>query len=249
MSIPKLRAAAFAFALSFLAASDAAGQMFSYGINRPHAVQSVSFSYTLVDFSYAGSGTPEPSFEFEAPVYGVVYTRPNVMVSVGYGADDTARDLRLLDASIFTWGEFRLAESSRGRLYLPIVLHTNYRRVAPRGEEDSLVDAFNITAIGLGSGLGYHHRVGDALQLHLRAFPVIALALRAFGDSAGSSRLIDGGIQLHAPGLIGKFGLTAGYGFRAQAWNIGESSLVPQSSNDLFDYTGSQQVLLVGINW
>ena len=240
-----------ALVLVFLStvASESNGQMFSYGVNRPQAVQSVSFSYTLVDFSYNRSGIPEPSFEFEAPIYGIVYTRPNVVASLGYGADDTARDLRLLEASIFTWGEFRLAESARGRLYLPIVLHTNYRRVAPRGEEDSLVDAFNITVLGLGSGLGYHHRFGDALLVHLRAFPVIGLALRAFGDSAGSSRLIDGGLHLHAPRLVGKFGVTAGYGFRAQVWNIGESSLVPQNRDDIFDYAGSQHVLQLGINW
>jgi hypothetical protein len=249
MRISLIRAAACILMLASTQVSDAAAQMFSFDRERPRPVQSLSFGYTIVHFDFNGSGIPNPSFEFEGPIYGAVYTRPNMVATLGYGADDSDRDLRLLDASITTWGEFRLADSRRGRLYIPIELHTNYRRVAPEGEEDSLVDAFNITVLGLGTGLGYHLYIGDALVLDLRAMPIIGLALRAFGDSAGSSRLFDASAHLHRPRVAGRFGLSAGYGFRVQVWNVGASSLVPQGGDEIFDYAGRHHLLMLGISW
>lgn len=239
---------AFIVFFACLPDGNAAAQMFSYNPDRVRAVQSVSFGYTSVDFQFSGDGTPDPSFEFAGPIYGAVYSRPNFHVAFGYGAQDD-EDLRMLDASLTTWGEFRVLGSALTRLYIPIALHSSYRRVAPEGEEDSLVDAFNITVLGLGTGLGFAAQTAGGVQIEGRATPIIGLALRAFGDSAGSSRLIDTHVQVHAPGLAGRFGVSAGYGFRAQVWSISASSLFPVTQDDLFDYAGSAHSLSVGINW
>lgn len=227
---------------------DAAAQMFSYSSDRARTVQSLSFGYTSVDFRFDGGGTPNPSFEFAGPLYGAVYTRPNFHVAFGYGSEDE-RDLRMLDASLTTWGEFRITGSPRSRLFVPVALHSQYRRVAPDGQEDSLVDAFNITVIGLGTGLGFVTQLTEALLIEGRAMPIIGLALRAFGDSAGSSRLVDTGINVHVPTLVGRVGFSAGYGFTAQVWNISASSLFPATQDDLFDYTSTSHSLSIGVNW
>lgn len=243
----------------------AGAQMFSYNPDPPRAVQSASFTYTAVSFRYAGDGTPSPSFAFEAPLYGATYTRPNFHVTFGYGRDErpgptsgcepdpcppSVTDLRMLDASITTWGEVRIAGTPAGsRLFIPIAVHTGFRRVAPDGLEDSLVDAFNITVLGIGTGVGSALELGEGLRLEARATPMIGLALRAFGEAAGSSRLFDGHVQLHAPALIGRFGLSAAYGLRAQAWNVSASQLFPDTQDDLFDYTGMLHALSLGLNW
>lgn len=227
---------------------DVAAQMFSYSSERARTVQSVSFGYMSVDFRFDGDGTPNPSFEFAGPLYGAVYTRPNFHVAFGYGSEEE-RDLRIFDASLTTWGEFRLTGSLNSRLFVPIALHSQYRRVAPDGQEDSLVDAFNITVIGLGTGIGFVAQLDERLQIEGRAMPIIGLALRAFGDSAGSSRLIDTGVKVHVPTLAGRFGLSAGYGFTAQVWNISASSLFPATQDDLFDYTSTSHSLSIGVNW
>lgn len=257
--------AAFLLATVLLPVTGAAAQMFSYNPDRPRAVQSASFTYSLVDFRYDGEGSPTPSFAFEGPLYGVAYTRPNFHVTLGYGIDErsetpavcdtppcapTTVDLRMLDASITTWGEIRIAGTpGRTRLFVPIALHTGYRRVAPEGLEDSLVDAFNITVLGIGTGLGGVAELGGGFLLEARATPIIGLALRAFGESAGSSHLFDGHVQLHAPSLIGRFGLSAGYGFRGQAWNVSASTLFPDTHDDLFDYSGSMHAASIGVSW
>lgn len=248
-SLPRLAAvSACLFLCTAAGGRDAAAQMFSYSSDRAQTVQSLSVGYTAVDFRFDGEGTPNPSFEFAGPLYGAVYTRPNFNVGFGYGSVDE-RDLRMLDASLTTWGEFRLTGSPTARVYVPVALHSEYRRVAPDGQEDSLVDAFNITVIGLGTGIGFAAQAAGGILIEGRAMPIIGLALRAFGDSAGSSRLIDTRINLHVPSLAGRFGISAGYGFTAQAWNISASSLFPATQDDLFDYTSTSHALSIGVNW
>ena len=231
----------------------AAAQMFSYDVDRPQAVQSLSIGYHVIDFRHDGDSDPSVRFDYGAPAYGVVYTRPNVRASLSYGRESRqgGADLRLLQAAIMTWGDLwrggrRGADSG---FSVPIALLTNYRRVAPEGSEDSLVDAFNVTVLGIGAGLSFAAPMGKKLRLAARAVPGIGLALRAFGDSAGSSYLLDGVLQLDSLRLIERFGLSASYGFRAQAWNVGASELIGEELDDLFDYSGTEHVISIGFNW
>lgn len=226
--------------------------MFSYGADRPESVQSLSFGYHMIDFSHDGSASPDATFDYTGPAYGALYTRPNVRASIAYGSDAEAsdRDLRLLDAFIMTWGDLWLTSSGPGTgLAVPIAIHTNYRRVAPEGSEDSLVDAFNVTVLGLGAGLSYAAGLGRTIRLDARALPGIGLALRTFGDSAGSSYLFDATVGAHAIHLIDRFGLSASYRFRTQVWNVGASEILGEQLDDLFDYSGTEHVLTLGINW
>lgn len=229
------------------------GQMFSYDVDRPEAVQSLSFGYHIVDFSHDGDAAPEETFEYSGPAYGALYTRPNVRASIAYGSDSGSptRDLRLLDATIMTWGDLWLGGMQGGPtgFSVPIAIHTNYRRVAPRGSEDSLVDAFNVTVLGLGAGLSYTAGFAGKVQLRARALPGIGLALRSFGDSAGSAYLLDSVLDIHTIRLVSRFGLSASYRFRAQVWNVGASELLGEQLDDLFDYSGTKHVISLGINW
>lgn len=244
--------------LALLAAPAAFAQQFSYGADAERATQALSFGYFVIDFEYDGEGTPPLSFAFSEPAYGVVYTRPNFFASLAYGtqsAADPARDartLRLLDATITTWGEIFLANrrAERGfRVSLPIALHTNYRRVSPEGEENSLTESFNVTVLGLGAGLGVTFLGSERVTLEARATPILGLAVRSFGDSAGSARLLDTDVQLHLGQLAGRFGVSVGYGFRYQVWNGTSSTLLSELTEDLFDYKGRHHLLRVGVNW
>lgn len=256
--LPILLSAAGVGLLGLLPLHAARAQQFSYGADdRPRPTQSVSFGYMLVDFTYHGEGDPSVSFAYTDPAYGVVYTRPNFQASLvtgeqaaAPGAGDT-RPRRLLDASLTTWGEFLLHRERTGaaRIFLPIALHSNYRRVAPEGEEDSLTEAFNVTVLGLGAGVGFDSAFGDRVTLEARALPIIGLAVRAFGDAAGSARLLDTDVQLHLGPLVGRFGLSVGYGFRTQVWSGTSSNLLQELEDDLFDYRGTHHLVRVGVNW
>lgn len=239
------------FVLIFAIRADPAqAQMFSYAVDRPQAVQSLSFIYQIIDFRYAGGGDPPIRFDFEAPAYGVLYTRPNLRAAVSYGRDSRANEphVTLLQAAITTWGDLWLGARASG-LSVPIGIMSNYRRVVPEGSEDSLVDAFNVTVLGLGAGLSYAADLGDRLRLAVRAMPGIGLAVRAFGDSAGSSYLLDGAVDLHSIQIAGRFGISASYGYRVQVWNLAASDLLLEQTGDLLDYGGSEHTVGIGVNW
>ena len=218
------------------------------------AVQSVSFGYFLIDFAFDGEATPPFRFDFDQPAIGLVYTRPNFLATLAVGDQDASEDLndlRLLDVSLTTWGALRPEALSRGstRFYLPIVLYGNHRRVSPRSSEENFLETFNVTMLGLGGGLGLDRTFGDVTFFQARANPIIGFATSSLTDAFGLAYLMDADAQLHWSGLFGKFGLSLGYTFRYQVWNINASGLFPEATDDLFDYNSLQHLIRVGLNW
>ena len=219
------------------------------------AVQSLSVGVYQVDFEFDGEADPSFAFDFTGPAFGAVYSRPHVLVTFGGGeqdAGDGEEALRLLDVSFTTWGELypqTLGTDDATRLFFPLVLFSNYRRVAPRGQGSSLVDAFNVTVLGLGIGLGGHHLFGEHRLVEVRVHPVLGLASSSFTSALGTARLLDGDVQLHLGRLFGEAGLTLGYNVRAQVWDVNASDIFPELSEDLFDYRGMQHLVRVGVNW
>ena len=219
------------------------------------AVQSLSVGYTLIDFEFDGDEAPLFLFDFNQPAYGLVYTRPHFLVTFALGdqsADDEGREnLRLLDLSLTTWGELGLGGMSTGRsrAYIPIVLFSNYRRISPQDAGSTLLDAFNVTVFGLGLGLGLESVLGEKMVFEARANPGIGFATSSLTDAFGSTYLIDADAQLHLAQLFGAVGLSLGYSFRCQVWNVNTSNLFPDAADEFFDYKGRQHLFRVGVNW
>ncbi|WP_457653831.1 hypothetical protein [Rhodocaloribacter sp.] len=213
--------------------------------------QAVSVGFFLIDFTFAGDVQPDPVFDFTDPAFGITYARPNVFATFAFGNQSGAAgedDLRLLDFSLLLWGEvepFRFEEESRARFFVPVALHSGYRRVSRQGANDNLLDAFEVSVLGLGGGAGFEIR-GRNVRVEGRALPVIGLASQSFGGSTGISTLFDADLQVHLGPLANGLGITLGYGFRLQRWNPGGTGL---QSGDFFDYSGHQQLFRVGVNW
>ncbi len=232
----------------------AAAQFFSFDGGADLAVQSVSAAYSLIDFSFDGEEEPLLVFDFDQPVYGLVYARPRILITFFVGdqdADDQGRqDLRLLDVSLATWGELYLQGLGEGRtrVFVPILLFSNYRRVAPRGDATEF-DAFNVTVLGLGAGLGLRRAFGEAVLFETRAHPIFGLSSSSFVDAVGTAHLFEADAQLHLARLLGRLGLSLGYTFRSQVWNVNASDLFPDLTDELFDYRGRQHLFRLGVNW
>ncbi len=233
--------------------SPSPAQMFSQRSERPRAVRSLSAGYQWTTFQYAGSREPTQSFDYEAPAYAISFTQPNLQTSIAFGRQSAGpgglRELRLLDAELFLWGGFPLTVSRELRVYLPLILHSGYRSVDEQARGAPSIDAFNLTTLGLGSGVGLESRLGSGVHLEGQITPVGGLALRTLEGTAGRTWLVRGRAQLHFPGLIRRYGLSLGYSYRYQRWNIDASDLFPTISDDLFDYKNRHHVLHVGINW
>lgn len=244
-------------ALLLVSVSDvASAQLFSYDREAPRPTQTLSFVTSAIDFNYDGGGDPTDRFDFDGLAYGVQYTRPSLNVSVLIGShlpDRAPEDekLQLIDASLYTWGEIGLTRDLSGglnRVFVPILLHSSHRRVAVEEEADTAVDAFSVTVLGIGTGIGFNGQFGF-VQIEARATPIIGIATRSFGDATGSSTQFDGDLMLHFGPVVGRFGLSVGYAFRSQRWNVGSSDLLEDESEDLFDYAGSQHLFRAGISW
>lgn len=254
---------AYALALLLTLAAAVPGahaQRGRYGQDGPAPTQAVAFRYAYLDFAYNGDTVLPATFDFSGPVYGLAFSRPGFHGSLAFGrgapapsANDPA-DVRVIDASLFTWAEaLRLLTFSDGdgRLYLPLALHSDYRRVSrvDEGEETGFTDAFSVTVLGLGTGLAGEAALGRRAYVQGRVLPVIGLAARTIGDASGNARLLDADATLHLTELAGRLGLTLGYGFRLQDWNVDFDGPGPASGNEIFHYGGHHHTVRLGVNW
>ena len=222
-------------------------------------MQSLSLGYIPVHFAYDGDDPAPPvRFGFDAPAYGAVFTRPNLKASVAIGTDEqpdaegVERDRRLLELALFAWGAFYPVPEWAGeryRLYVPVLLHSGFRRVRDSGPADDFDNDFDVTSLGLGTGVGAGGRLGERVLFEARATPVFGLATRQFDGSVGTTRLFDADVQVHLGPLFGRLGISAGYGFRAQAWNLRGSEFLNEAVAELYDYRGSQHSFRVGVNF
>jgi hypothetical protein len=230
------------------------GQGVFFGNDRPRTSSAVLLGYTAVEFVFAGDEPPPALLDFARPAVTALYSRANFSASLSWGtqgAADTSRlDLGYLDATLLSWAEVFFSEAATDanhRVFLPITLYTNFRRVAPR--EIDILDDFNVTTLGLGLGVGYYGQLAPAALLEVRVTPAIGVALQSFSDSAGSARLADVDAQLHLGPLVQRFGVSLGYGYRVKRWNVGGSSLFATRDADLFDYREERHTFSLGINW
>ncbi len=237
---------------SFPVVPEAHAQLFSYGRVAQQRAGVLSIVWQTVDFQPDTNGPTEGAPMFIGPAYGIMYARANISATVTYGPESSTADhsTRLLDVSLATWSRlFSIGASETSRLYLPLTLQTNYRRVAPKGQADSPFGSFQVTVIALGAGLGGSTERGKNVRLEARAAPALGVALRSFGGSTGMAWLVDTGARVHIREVFGRFGLSAGYGFRTQSWRVGEANLILEPGQTRHDYLGSRHMIALGLNW
>ena len=230
-------------------------QALFFGNENPRKTTALSVSYSLVDFSFNGDTAPPVLLNFSEPAYGLTFSRSNIFASFMFGSqsasDTTETDVSLIDFSIFAWSEMFFsadAQSADQRFFVPIMLFSNFRRVSPDSGSGSL-EEFNIATIGLGLGVGYYGKFSDTFTFELRSTPGIGYAAQSFGESTGVARIVDTDVQLHFAGLFDRLGISIGYTFRYQDWNINETSIFGNLSQDLYDYKNVHHTASVGVNF
>ena len=242
-------------AFSILTPNSLKAQPFYFGNENPRETTAVSASFSLIDFSFNGNQTPTDLLEFSEPAYGLTFSRSNLFASFMWGVqnnfDSTQADLGLVDFSLFIWTDVffsQEAQTADNRFFVPISLFSNYRRVSPRPGSGAF-DEFNIATLGLGLGVGYFGKLSESFILELRSIPALGYSAQSFGDSSGISRLIDTDLQIHIDSVFNSIGLSFGYTFRIQDWDIRGGSLFGSVSNDLYDYKSVSHSFSIGANF
>ena len=106
-----------------------------------------------------------------------------------------------------------------------------------------------MTVLGLGAGLALESVLGKTVLFEARAYPILGFATSSFTNAIGSAYLIDADAQLHLAQLFGAVGLSLGYSFRYQVWNVNASNFFPDAADALFDYKGRHHLFRMGVNW
>lgn len=214
-------------------------------------LQSVSAGVFLMDFRYAGDVDAPVRFDYTWPAYGLLYMRPNLLATAALGVlarDQQEGDLGMFDVSLTTWRALLAAGVAGGttRLHMPIVLAASHRRVLLMQARD---EEFNATTLGIGIGGAVERAAGNRVFLVARVHPVIEFATTTLTDGYGLSYQIDGLAECHITDLLGEYGLSIGYLARYKVWNINASAIFQDTVDEIYDYTGFQQVLILGINF
>ena len=237
-----------------LVVQTSSAQPFYFGNEAPRASSTGMLGYSVVNFEYNGEDSDVPTLNYDTPLFSVTYSQANLFAALSFGSqnapDTTTNDLSFLDFTGALWGEVFLSEAAteaKNRVFVPITLFTNYRKVAPKGID--ALEEFNITTLGLGLGLGFYGQFSENVLLEIRSVPVIGVAVRSFGDSAGNARLIDNDIQLHFGSVFKTIGISLGYHFRVMVWDVNTSSVFGNLSEDLFNYRETFQTFSIGVNW
>ena len=245
--------AALALACAFSAAApEAQAQLFPYGrVAQPRAA-TLALAWQAIDFQASQDASLQGAPSFSGPAYGVLYARGNISASIAYGpkSADEEGDARLLDFSVETWNRlFSIGASETARLYVPLTLQSNYRRVAPPGEADSPFSSLQVTMLGLGAGLGGSVERGSKVRFEARGAPALGVAFRSFGGSAGVAWLVDASARVHVREVFGRMGVSAGYGFRTQFWRAGRPNRLLEPEQTRLDHHGSRHMLALGLSW
>ena len=218
----------------------------SYGGGRTPS-QAVGLTVANVQFSFDGSSNPAVNFNFDQPVYGIVFSRPGMLVGAGRGRQPQAdgNSLTLTDFHLTAWGVLRPVDKGPVRPTIPIGIQSSYRRVS-RAENTGTFDAFEFTVLALGAGVGFE-KEATASSVTARIMPMFGIASRSIGTDTGTSAILDGDLEATFGPWGRRFGVMIGYGFRWQRWNLNTSRFLPEATSDTFDYSGTMHTLRLGV--
>ena len=220
--------------------------------------QSVGFSFSIPDFApddpsclsrdVDGICTELQDYTFSDPIFGIFYSRPGILVFLGRGTqngvDEEGGDLELLQTVIQLSGALRPfpgIREAKTQFVVPVALHSSYRRVSTDVSGGS-IDRFESTVLAIGIGVGVLRETGFArISAHL--MPFFGLASSSFGLGSGTSSLLDADVELTLGPVFGEFGITLGYSFRWQRWD-----LEAQFESDQ-DFTDQQHGVRIGVFW
>ncbi|PIQ63431.1 MAG: hypothetical protein COV99_02785 [Bacteroidetes bacterium CG12_big_fil_rev_8_21_14_0_65_60_17] len=229
-----------------LVSGQTASAQLNYGSDRA-INQTLELTVSVIDFYFDGSDTDEPVFDFNEPAYGVAYSRPGFLARFARGSQDSGEDdLRLTDFMITASGAWRPWPRATGfQPTVPLGVHSGYRRVS-RDEDRGTFNAFEFTTLAIGAGLGAEAN-GARARWRLRVIPMIGIAQRSLGTDTGSSTMLDANTHVTLGPLNDQFGISVGYGFRWQAWDVDASDFNEAATDDTFDYTGTMHTFRIGI--
>lgn len=186
--------------------------------------RSLGASYNVQEFSPSNSNTLPDSLKirFTTALPFIEYREMNARVAIGY-QEYTHANKTLSSFSVYveSGNDFPLTgREQKSGLFLPIKLSANYVKSESghRGQRN-----FDIGSLGVGTGIKYRFLARE-FGLQVSATGALHFSNVGFGTEYGSQTAATGEIQVIIPNIV-LGGLTIGYRYDRQQWNMNDSSL------------------------
>ncbi|MHB1051290.1 MAG: hypothetical protein ACYC09_14515 [Bacteroidota bacterium] len=200
------------------------GQDFGYTYYTMTDFRSLGVSYNIQEFAPSGSNPLSDSLRIRItsamPMFE--YREMQARVAVGYqsytvlGRPSNAFSVFMESGHVFSIS----GKEQRSGFFIPVKLSANYLRAENphQGQRN-----FDIGSLGVGTGVKYRY-IAKTFGLQAFAAGSLHYASVGFGTEYGSQTSLTGEIQWIFPELIFE-GLTAGYRYERQAWDMSDTQL------------------------
>ncbi len=210
-----------------------------------YTTHAVGIGYGVIDHSYVGSVNSTEQFDYEGGGFGLHYVGPQVRGTLMYGRAAGGRWFLDLSATGWFLAPFARIDRSKTMLAMPIGLLTAWRRVNGKNTPEQ----FNANAILFGTGGLLIHSLSRRTRAKIRAMTLGGITGSQVADAVGFSWAFDAEARLEFAQVLSDLGLTVGYSFRYQLWNVNGSRVFSDAVDELYDYAGTVQSLFIGVGF
>lgn len=211
-------------------------------LNVQGARHTVGISLAAIDHKSTNGNAPsEVLFDVQGIAVGLFYMGPRIRAHGLYGQPEKSRTL--LDVSAMAWFQpsFARMERSNSTLSVPVGGLIAWRRVTL----EKNVLAVNAILLGAGGELSY--TLGRRARMQIRGIPFVGITGSEVADGIGLSWAADAEARLQIAEVFSSLGLTIGYTFRYQFWNVNGSRAFSNAVDEFYDYNGKVHAVAAGI--
>lgn len=208
-------------------------------------MHSAGLSLGIIDHRYTGGAAIAGGISYQGPAFGLSYTGPQLRVTGLFTRFDGNHTLINLSGIGWLLPSFTSKKLNNTILAVPIGTLAAWLRTS--GDDDTA--PLGTQAILLGAGGILEHQIGSRTGIKLRAMPLVGFTSTEVADALGFSWATDAEARLEVSEIFSSLGLTIGYIFRYQVWNVNGSRVFSSVVDEAYDYNSAIHVISVELKF
>ena len=209
------------------------------------SMHSAGLSVGIIDHRYTGDADVGGGISYQGPAFGLSYTGPQLRATGLFTRFDGKHTLINLSGIGWLLPSFTLKRLDNTIVAVPIGALAAWLRTS--GDDDTA--PLGTQAILLGAGGVLEQQLGSRTVIKLRAMPLAGFTATELTDALGFSWAADAEARLEIDQFFSSLGLTIGYIFRYQVWNVNGSRVLSSLVDEAYDYTSAIQIISVELKF
>lgn len=200
------------------------------------------FGIAMIDHAYVGDEVTGGHYGYQGIGFGLSYTGSQIRTKVIFAHPEEGRTF--FDVSALGWlsPSFSRIKRENTAVSMPIGVLVAWRRVTGGKNASPL----GVHAILFGAGGELNHSMSDRTSVGLRVIPLAGITGTQIADAVGLSWTLDAEVRLFVAEFFSSLGLTIGYAFRYQFWNVNGSRAFSDGIDEVYDYAGTVHTFSAG---